>query len=63
MFIETGNYQVLFYDKYGHKLKQFEGGATTSMTAMAVGRDMVQGDKEINSFTIDRRIFNSLDKE
>ncbi len=63
MFIETGDYKVFFYDKYGRKMKGFEGGATTNVAAKQLGVETIDFDEEAVSFTIDRRVFNSLDKD
>ena len=58
--LHTGNYAVEFYDRYGSRLKGRRIENVFSYTnAMKVGEEGL--DDEAASFSIDRRVFNSLD--
>jgi hypothetical protein len=66
MHVPTGEYLVRFYTRYGEHIRDMDTlaptlyGALEQRGAVAVGRAMV-GLNGVASFTVDRRVFNSLD--
>ena len=60
--IETGNYIIQYYTEKGQKLKDITELATSYMDAKAAGSDIKFAREEVDSFTIDLRMFNSKDK-
>ena len=63
MIIETGEYVINFYNKYGSRLKD-ERMTSNGIIAARVSAEIGAGKiKDAKSYTIDRRIFNSIDKE
>lgn len=66
--IETGEYLVAFYNRYGGRLRNKESICTTFTGSVAKGRKVVAKSKggknhRACSFTVSRRLFNSLDNE
>lgn len=65
--ITTGNYQVIFYNRYGTKLKGLSIEQACYTEARNVGAETVRDSKEKEgrlkpaSYTVDRRLYNSLD--
>lgn len=62
----TGDYIITMYDGYGAKLRDLTAIASNVTAAVAVGEAKVVDDGDIataKSFTVDRRIYNSLDKK
>jgi hypothetical protein len=59
MKIETGYYRIDFYDSKGSRISGNSLAASGFLDATERGRINLGGDKV--SFTIDRRIYNSLD--
>jgi hypothetical protein len=57
----TGQYIIKMYDKYGTPIKQKEEVTETYTQSLAIGRQVVAKDPDVTSFTVDRRLFNSLD--
>ncbi len=60
MSTETGHYKLICYDGYGRTDKRFSGCTDTLTEAVTKGEAMISAG-DIESFTVDRRIFNSLD--
>lgn len=56
----TGEYLVQFYDEYGAKLKSLTTTAFSLAQAQELG-EVRLADDGVKSFTVDRRIHNSLD--
>ncbi len=61
MKVITGQYVVDFYDKYGNKIKNHKTVKDNFIEALTYGQQTLS--KEIKSFTIDRRIINSIDSD
>jgi hypothetical protein len=60
--IKTGDYEIKFYDRYGAKVKTTRKASASSYTsAILKGRKFI-GIHGLNSFRVDRLIYNSLDK-
>lgn len=65
--IETGNYALTFYNRYGAKLKDLTQKQRCYTEARALGDRTIRECKETEdrlaptSYTVDRRIYNSLD--
>jgi hypothetical protein len=58
----TGQYIIYWYDYYGGRLRYKETAETlTEATTMA--KLFLAANAETKSYTIDRRLFNSLDSE
>jgi len=64
---QTGDYIIQYYTKRGKKQKDFTEVHTGSlMESKELGEETIESqgkDPLIHSFTIDKRIVNSLDKE
>jgi hypothetical protein len=56
----TGQYIILFYDRYGGKLKHKESTASYER-AILTAETFIASNEEATSYTVDRRLFNSLD--
>lgn len=61
MRIDTGEYRVDFFDKYGGRLKLLEDKATSLAQGINKGNHAVTNNPEVSSFTIVRQVYNSLD--
>ena len=65
--ITTGNYEVVFYNRYGTKLKELSVEQRCYTEARALGVSTIQDSQEKedrlkpSSYTVDRRLYNSLD--
>jgi len=63
--IDTGNYLIQYYNKKGTKLKSLTEEAFTLMGAREVAEEAKESTNEtwadVVSYTIDRRLANSLD--
>lgn len=62
----TGDYIVTLYDGYGAKLRGQTIIAFSETSAIALGEAKIAADGDLNtakSFTIDRRIYNSVDRK
>jgi hypothetical protein len=65
--VNTGEYKIEFYDGYGAKLRELSDTATSLESAKMLGAGRIaphidDGDlASAKSFSIDRRIFNSLE--
>jgi hypothetical protein len=65
--IATGNYELIFYNRYGTKLKDLSVEQQSYTEAWLLGIDSIRDSKETEdrlkptSFTVDRRVYNSLD--
>jgi len=60
---KTGEYVISVHNKYGEKMKDLttiEAGGL--IASKEVGEALVASEKKAKSFSIDRRVFNSLDK-
>lgn len=57
----TGQYRVRFYDHYGRALKDLDHIAESITASQDYGDDII-GQGQAASYTIDRRIYNTLDK-
>jgi len=72
--LKTGDYKLNFYNKYGAHLKDIKRKGTSYMTTLEDAEKFLKkshkkykkkgGDVSLVavSYTVDRRIFNSLDK-
>lgn len=65
--LETGEYLIQFYNRVGARIKDISEVETTLTGAREAGEDTIileeiYKDSRAVSFTVDRRIFNSLDK-
>lgn len=64
--IETGFYSIRYYDRYGSLDKGHKETAISYTEAQSKGNLCMADNSEefigLVSFTIDRRVFNSLDK-
>lgn len=60
---ETGDYIVKCYDKYGTPQKDKTLIRKTLTESMDYGELVLENNKKIKSFSVDRRIYNSLDKD
>jgi len=61
--MKVGEYLIRYYDNHSKELKQFretEEGLTVAKDLAGWRTDL---EEEIKSFSIDRRIYDSLDKE
>jgi len=59
---KTGKYRITFYDKYGEKQRTKDKLYCDHYTnAVKVGQDIVETTPDYSSFTVDRRLYNSLD--
>lgn len=67
--IATGDYKISYYDGYGARLKSVKDKAGSLESARDIGDAHIRdnhkpGDlSSVASYTIDRRIYNSLDKK
>lgn len=62
MRIVTGDYEIKFYDRYGAKVKTARKVSAPSYTeAIDKGKRFI-GIHQLNSYRVDRLVFNSLDK-
>ncbi len=65
--IPTGNYEVVFYNRYGAKLRDLTTEQRCYTEARAFGVKVVRESEEPEdrlkpaSYTVDRRLYNSLD--
>jgi hypothetical protein len=59
---QTGQYIIFYYDRYGGKLK-YKNHARSFTEAGKKAEDFLLATPEASSYTIDRRLFNSLDPE
>lgn len=59
-YMDTGCYLLRHYDRYGRPLKDFDQVHRCVTEACEAGQ-MAIGNDGIASFSVDRRIFNSLD--
>ena len=57
----TGNYLVRIYDKYGTPIKKLDRVAINHTEAVAYAKK--KENKKGRSATVDRRIYNSIDKK
>ena len=61
--IDTGGYLVRFYDRYGTPQKQLDEMAGCYTEALMRGDiGLTKRAEEVSSYTVDRRLFNSIDK-
>ena len=60
--IDTGGYVIKFYDRYGRPLKDFTCHRSSYVDALKLGSRFVGISGRV-SYTVDRRLFNSMDKE
>jgi len=63
MRAKTGDYKIHFYDRYGQRLKALEAVENSLLSSMEAGDQIKDREAEVNSYSIDRVIFNSLDQE
>lgn len=63
--LKTGEYRITFYDKYGNRLKDFTETGTNVIKSQARGYEVIASGNSLSprSFTVDLRVFNSLDKD
>lgn len=61
--IETGNYSIRYYNRYGAITRETKHIKKSLTQAIVVGMETVKDNAELASFTVDRRVFNSLDKD
>ncbi len=62
MRIPTGDYRVVFFDKYGGKLKLLEATTVSMTSGIEKGNHVVDTNEEAHSFIVLRQVFNSLDE-
>lgn len=62
MRINTGEYRIDFFDRYGGKLRDLEQSARCVTEAIEQGDKAIAANAEVASFIITRQIFNSLDR-
>lgn len=60
--IPTGNYIIRYYDKYGTLTREIKDESESFTQAHEKGDLCLSQNIELKSFTIDRRIHNTLDK-
>ena len=58
---ETGEYTITFYNRKGSKLRDKTLVVGYLTQARERGREERAADKELASFTVDRRVYNSMD--
>lgn len=59
--LNTGDYLLRHYNRYGQPLKQYDQLHRCLTEAQEAGVSAL-GNDDITSFTVDRRLFNSLDE-
>lgn len=60
--VNTGEYVVKFYDKYGAEVKSERLFARCYTDGVAKGEAGLKGNAGLLSFTLWRQVFNSLDE-
>lgn len=72
--LKTGDYRLIYYNKYGSYLKHIKQTGTTFTGSVRAGDKFLKKSQKKHkknggdirlvpvSFTVDRRIFNSLDR-
>jgi hypothetical protein len=63
MRVETGEYRIDFYDRYGGRLKDLGTKGTSLTQSVTEGEATVESQEAAESFTVMRMIHNSLDKK
>lgn len=58
----TGNYIIRYYDKYGSLTREIKDDSDSFTQAQKKGNLCLSEHTELRSFTIDRRVHNTLDK-
>lgn len=61
MRIDTGEYRIDYFDKYGGRLKTEEQKAESLTYGISMGERKMEASDTIVSFTIVRQVYNSLD--
>jgi len=61
MSITTGNYKVTYYNERGTKNREIVHVRSGLQDAIARGRKTVANIDKLHSFSVDRRIYNSMD--
>lgn len=59
--VQTGDYILKVYTAKGGQIKELAMQLPSETSALEAGRGLVKSRDEVASFTIDRRIYNSLD--
>lgn len=60
--VNTGDYRIDFYDRYGGRLKLLETQSRSFTESQAKGYHVLKENEEAHSFTVVRQVFNSLDE-
>jgi hypothetical protein len=58
--IKTGDYVICFYDTYGNKAND-KLPSESYTEAIRLGNEVLNEYERVDSFTIDRRVYNSKD--
>lgn len=67
LMVTTGEYIIHFYNRYGARLKGSKKGSESHMKAICKAEKLLlkqkgAGEARAFSYTIDRRVYNSLNK-
>jgi len=61
MRINTGEFRIDYFDRYGARLKAAEQMATSHTEAVAKGERFLKDNEQACSFIVVRQVYNSLD--
>ena len=59
--VKTGDYLILYYNRLGTKLRGFKDYAETLTDAKEMAEETLLLEKDVCSYTVDRRLYNSMD--